>query len=91
MSEKQTIPCRACGCKQSRVVNTYNRTINWSWQGKRYEKTIIRRRRACRYCKFNFTTVETYEAEEDLGHPENIEQDPPEEPKDIKNGGNPFL
>ena len=85
---KESICCRRCGCGQSRVTHSWPRVIRWTWQGLKREKTIIKRRRVCRYCGLPFTTIETYEAEDQPEHPENVDQDPPEEPK---NGDNPFI
>jgi hypothetical protein len=65
-SRTETLECRHCGCKQSTVTHT--RVIETSWRGRRF--VSIRRRRICRFCKLPYTTVESYEEENEIGIPE---------------------
>lgn len=63
---------------------TDTRTYSIIHLGKR--KTVLRRRRVCRHCQLPFTTVETYEDEETIGHPEGTVPGP-FQPNTIKDSG----
>ena len=95
------IQCPYCHCGQSTVFKTIPTEIKWG--GKL--RTVVRRHRRCRYCKLTWTTVETYESEEQTGLPDMATPPPsssveaPPQPSDIaasspkksRPGRNPYL
>lgn len=83
MSREDGMECRACGCRQSYVQNTYKTTI--TWRGR--TRTHIRRRRVCRHCGVSFHTVEVPEDGDRIGIPE-PDENTPETPPETDN---PFL
>jgi hypothetical protein len=59
------VECPNCGCKHGPVRNTFEREITF----KGVTKVITRRVRVCAHCKLPYTTVETLEDEDNIGHP----------------------
>ena len=69
----ESIECRYCGCRRSAVEET--RIIETAWQqnGKMVDRTVIRRARKCQNCFLRYTTIETYEDEDQPYTPERPE------------------
>lgn len=64
----RSIECRFCGCRMNEVTHTW--VFDVTYHGKK--RTIIKRRRVCRHCKLPYTTIETYEDEENSKLPEDV-------------------
>lgn len=65
-SDGNDIRCPHCNCAHCPVRHTEHREISINGQTRR----ITRRHRVCRHCQCPFTTVETYESDDQLGLPD---------------------
>lgn len=63
-----SIECRICGCRRNEVTDSHKHEVIYLG----HRRTIIKRYRKCGHCGFQFTTVETYEDEENSHLPEGI-------------------
>lgn len=90
------IECKRCGCKHSKVTNSYRK--DGRYRGKQI--TVIRRRRSCRFCGYCWFTTEHFEDLDDwkeskliVPRDKPVEEKP--EPNDKLNkdpkGKNPYL
>lgn len=64
--------CRHCGCRQSKVTNTWTYTV--TYYGK--TKVLKKRRHTCRFCGLPYTTIETMEDDDNPGNPELVTPPP---------------
>lgn len=66
--QSPSIACRYCGCRLNDVTDSHKHEVMYLG----HKKTIIKRYRKCKHCGLQFTTVETYEDEENSRLPEGI-------------------
>ena len=87
-SEGKDIRCPHCNCAHCPVRHTEKREVRFGGQ----VRVITRSKRVCRHCQCPFTTVETYENEDEIGKPDMGDDGMgPSPPKKTPPPKNPYL
>lgn len=70
------IECRYCGCRMNSVTHVESHEVQYMGR----KRTITKRYRKCRHCGLQFTTIETYEDDDNSNLPDGIQPFKPHQP-----------